>query len=67
MLTQWCNLLGFPAASVCCGISSADLPIGLQVIGKRWGDVDVLRACHAYERARGPACRPGAYPWAAGV
>jgi aspartyl-tRNA(Asn)/glutamyl-tRNA(Gln) amidotransferase subunit A len=67
MFTQWCNLLGFPAASVCCGISSADLPIGLQVIGKRWGDVDVLRACHAYERARGPVCRPGAYPWAAGV
>lgn len=67
MFTQWCNLLGFPAASVCCGMSSADLPIGLQVIGKRWGDVDVLRACYAYERARGPACRPGAYPWAAGV
>lgn len=67
MLTQWCNLLGFPAASVCCGFSSADLPIGLQVIGKRWADVDVLRACHAYELQRGPVCRPGAYPWAAGI
>lgn len=67
IFTQWCNLLGFPAASVCCGISSADLPIGLQVIGKRWADADVLRACYAYEQARGPVCRPGAYPWAPGI
>lgn len=67
MLTQWCNLLGFPAASVCCGFSASDLPIGLQVIGKRWADVDVLRACYAYEQARGPICRPDAHPWVAGV
>jgi aspartyl-tRNA(Asn)/glutamyl-tRNA(Gln) amidotransferase subunit A len=66
MLTQWCNLLGFPAASVCCGFSSADLPIGVQVIGRRWADVDVLRACHAYELERGPLCRPSAHPWATG-
>ena len=67
MLTQWCNLLGYPAASVPCGFSASDLPIGLQVIGKRWADVDVLRSCYAYEQARGPICRPGAHPWVSGA
>lgn len=67
MLTQWCNLLGFPAASVCCGFSAHDLPIGLQVIGKRFADADVLRACYAYEQERGSICRSDAHPWISGV
>ena len=29
------------------------LPVGLQVIGPLFGDLAVLRACHAYEEAAG--------------
>jgi Asp-tRNA(Asn)/Glu-tRNA(Gln) amidotransferase A subunit family amidase len=50
------NLTGQPAASVPCGFTKAGLPIGLQVIGRRFADVTVLRASAALERA---------LPWAA--
>jgi aspartyl-tRNA(Asn)/glutamyl-tRNA(Gln) amidotransferase subunit A len=64
MLTQWCNLLGLPAASVCCGISAEKLPIGLQIVGGRWADGAVLRASYAYEQARGELYPRQAHPWA---
>lgn len=53
MLTQWCNVTGQPAASICCGFSDDGLPIGLQIVGRRWAEGDVLRASYAYEQARG--------------
>ena len=43
------NLTGQPAASVPCGFSSAGLPIGLQIVGRRWDDRGVLRAAAAFE------------------
>jgi len=49
------NLTGQPAASVPCGFSRDGLPIGLQIVGRRFDDVLVLRASAAFERAR---------PWA---
>jgi aspartyl-tRNA(Asn)/glutamyl-tRNA(Gln) amidotransferase subunit A len=64
MLTQWCNLLGLPAASVCCGISTQRLPIGLQIVGGRWADGEVLRASYAYEQARGELYPRQVQPWA---
>lgn len=45
------NLTGFPALSICCGFSSDDLPIGLQIIGKPFQESVVLRLAHHYERA----------------
>lgn len=45
------NLTQQPAASVPCGFSSAGLPIGLQVVGARFADDQVLRVCRAYEQA----------------
>jgi aspartyl-tRNA(Asn)/glutamyl-tRNA(Gln) amidotransferase subunit A len=45
------NLTQQPAASVPCGFTSAGLPAGLQVVGRMFDDVTVLRAAHAYERA----------------
>jgi aspartyl-tRNA(Asn)/glutamyl-tRNA(Gln) amidotransferase subunit A len=46
------NLTGQPAASVPCGFTTAGLPIGLQIVGRRFADATVLRAAAALERAR---------------
>ena len=43
------NLTGQPAASIPCGVSSNNLPIGLQIVGSRFSDALVLRASAAYE------------------
>lgn len=43
------NLSGNPAASLPCGWSEAGLPIGLQVVGPRHEDADVLQFCAAVE------------------
>lgn len=44
------NMIGFPAASVPIALSDENLPIGLQVIGKRYRDTDVLRVSAELER-----------------
>jgi aspartyl-tRNA(Asn)/glutamyl-tRNA(Gln) amidotransferase subunit A len=49
------NMTGQPAASVPCGFTKDGLPIGLQIVGRRFDDVTVLRASAAFEAAR---------PWA---
>lgn len=43
------NITGHPAASLPCGFSPGGLPIGLQVVGPRFADADVLQFCAAYE------------------
>jgi aspartyl-tRNA(Asn)/glutamyl-tRNA(Gln) amidotransferase subunit A len=43
------NLTGNPAASVPAGWTADGLPIGLQVVGRRWRDDVVLRACADFE------------------
>ena len=54
------NLTGQPAASVPCGFTQDGLPIGLQIVGRRFDDATVLRAAAAFERARPWAnARPG--------
>jgi amidase/aspartyl-tRNA(Asn)/glutamyl-tRNA(Gln) amidotransferase subunit A len=49
------NLTGHPAASLPAGLSSNGLPVGIQVVGRKFADADVLLASKAYETAR---------PWA---
>ena len=44
-----------PAASVPCGFTDEGLPVGLQIVGKRFADLTVLQAARAFEQAR---------PWA---
>jgi len=44
------NLTGNPAASVPCGFTKDGLPIGLQVVGRRFDDVTVLRAAAGFEK-----------------
>jgi len=46
------NLTQQPAASVPCGLTSAGLPIGLQIIGPMFQDGLVLRAARAFEAAQ---------------
>jgi Asp-tRNA(Asn)/Glu-tRNA(Gln) amidotransferase A subunit family amidase len=54
------NLTGQPAASVPCGFTRDGLPIGLQIVGRRFDDATVLRAAAAFERERPWAnARPG--------
>ena len=45
------NLAAAPAVSLPCGFSTAGLPIGLQIAGRRYDDATVLRAAWAYEQA----------------
>ena len=45
------NLAGTCALSVPAGFSASGLPIGLQLIGKPFGEETVLRAAHAFEQA----------------
>lgn len=51
------NMSGHPAASVPCGLASSGMPVGLQIVGRRWADAQVLRAAAAFEEAR-PWPRP---------
>ncbi|WP_204902671.1 amidase [Erwinia endophytica] len=43
------NLSGNPAATVPCGFTADGLPVGLQVIGRRYADGEVLQFCAALE------------------
>jgi aspartyl-tRNA(Asn)/glutamyl-tRNA(Gln) amidotransferase subunit A len=45
------NLAGTCALSLPAGFSSGGLPIGLQLIGKPFGEATILRAAHAFEQA----------------
>ncbi len=44
------NLTGQPAASLPCGVTTAGLPVGLQIVGPQYGEALVLRAAAALER-----------------
>jgi Asp-tRNA(Asn)/Glu-tRNA(Gln) amidotransferase A subunit family amidase len=57
-LTYPWNLTRQPAASVPAGLSAAGLPIGLQIIGRRFDDLAVLDAMAAAEAALGPWTLP---------
>ena len=43
------NFTGNPASSVPAGLSKSGLPIGMQIIGKKFCDADVFRASRAFE------------------
>jgi amidase len=46
---------GLPAISVPAGFTAAGLPVGLQLVGRRRGDWDLLAVAHAFESATGCA------------
>jgi aspartyl-tRNA(Asn)/glutamyl-tRNA(Gln) amidotransferase subunit A len=43
------NMTGHPAASIPCGWSKDGLPIGMQIVGKRFDELTVLQASKAFE------------------
>jgi aspartyl-tRNA(Asn)/glutamyl-tRNA(Gln) amidotransferase subunit A len=48
------NMSEQPAASVNCGYNKAGLPIGLQIVGRRFDDLGVLQLARAWEKMRPP-------------
>lgn len=46
------NLAGLPAISLPCGEDKAGLPIGLQLIGRHFGEKEILRAAYCFEQTR---------------
>ncbi|MBS75936.1 amidase [Variovorax sp.] len=48
------NMSEQPAASINCGYSAEGLPIGLQIIGRRFDDLGVLQFSRAFEQIREP-------------
>lgn len=50
------NMSWNPAASVPCGFTAEGLPVGLQIVGRRFDDLGVLQAAAAFEAVQ---------PWAA--
>jgi amidase len=56
-LIGWCltypiNYSGNPAASIPVGLSKNGLPVGMQIIGRRYADLDVIAASAMFERLR---------------
>jgi len=50
IFTCTANLAGIPGISIPCGLSSNNLPIGLQLMGAHWSETTLLRLAHAYEQ-----------------
>ena len=64
LLTAW-NVTGQPVLSLPNGFGRGGLPLGMQILGRPFGERTILRIGHAYERAtdwhtRRPTLVPGA-------
>lgn len=51
------NMSGQPAATINAGFDSGGMPIGLQIVGRRFDDVGVLAMARAYEEIRSAEMR----------
>jgi aspartyl-tRNA(Asn)/glutamyl-tRNA(Gln) amidotransferase subunit A len=64
LLTAW-NVTGQPVLALPNGFGANGLPLGMQILGRPFGEPTILRVGHAYERAtawhaRRPPLVPGA-------
>jgi aspartyl-tRNA(Asn)/glutamyl-tRNA(Gln) amidotransferase subunit A len=56
------SVTGQPALSLCCGYAEDGPPLGFQLVGRRSGELALLRAGQVYEQAtnshrpRSPCC-----------
>jgi len=53
VFTVTVNLAGLPGISVPTGLDSTGLPLGLQLIGRPWGEADLLDTACALEKSAG--------------
>jgi Asp-tRNA(Asn)/Glu-tRNA(Gln) amidotransferase A subunit family amidase len=51
-MTMQFNALKLPAISLPSGLSKDGLPTGMQIVGRRFDDLTVLRAAAAFEEAQ---------------
>ncbi len=56
--TVTANLAGVPGLNVPCGLSSQQLPIGLQLLGPYWSESTLFKLGDAYERVQPFTARP---------
>ncbi len=52
-LTTVANVAAIPSLVVCAGFTAAGLPLGLEIMGRAWGEAAILRLGHHFERAAG--------------
>ncbi|MFO1159680.1 MAG: amidase [Reyranellaceae bacterium] len=55
------NLTGQPSVVLPCGFSREGLPIGLQLTGRKWRDIELLGVARALEKLLPPCPVPPAY------
>lgn len=56
LMTINLNLAGLPAVVVPCGFAEEEgvkLPVGVQMIGRMFGEQELLRVAHVYEQTAG--------------
>jgi amidase len=55
------NFTGHPVVVIPIGFSRDGLPIGVQIVGRRWGELALLDAARQIDQAIGRYCRPPGY------
>jgi len=58
VFTVTVNLAGLPGITVPAGLNDAGLPLGLQLIGRPWGEADLLNTAYVLEKAAGFVSKP---------
>ena len=53
VFTVTVNLAGLPGVSVPAGLDAQGLPLGLQIIGKPWGEAEMLNIAYSLEKSSG--------------
>jgi aspartyl-tRNA(Asn)/glutamyl-tRNA(Gln) amidotransferase subunit A len=59
--TASANLAGIPGISIPCGLSTENLPIGVQILGTHWSENALLRLANAYESEFPLSSKPAIY------
>jgi aspartyl-tRNA(Asn)/glutamyl-tRNA(Gln) amidotransferase subunit A len=54
IFTVTADLAGIPGISIPCGKNKEGLPIGMQILGKHFGEATILRVAHVAEHALAP-------------
>ncbi|MGA7239599.1 MAG: amidase family protein, partial [Bryobacteraceae bacterium] len=49
--TRAFNAYGLPTITIPCGFAKDGMPIGLQIAGAQWAEINVLALAHAYQEA----------------